>query len=134
VYWWDWSDIENPASVRDHGGHTPAQAVDGWTDSGHRYLPPLLRCGTSYSARSTSLVTRNRKPWLLVEAKTSDTSLSPPSPTITEAGHRSRVQVVKRLPFEAADWLRPHDSVVVPARTCSRSFHEADAAALRRRR
>jgi len=64
------------------------------------------------------LIVRDRKPWLLVEVKLSDTRLSSSLARYqqqTKARHA--FQVVLDLPDERADCFTIHRPVVVPART-----------------
>jgi len=64
------------------------------------------------------LVIRDRKPWLLVEVKTSDTKLSPALAHFQsqiKAPHA--IQVVIDLPFDPVNFLQAKRPVVVPART-----------------
>lgn len=93
------------------------KAVETWTDLGLgdfelRYLRDKQK------GEVDSLVVRDRKPWFLVEAKTSDTSLAPSQSRFqeqTNAGHA--FQVVLNLPYENVDCFREARPVVVPART-----------------
>jgi hypothetical protein len=61
---------------------------------------------------------RDRKPWFLVEVKTSDTRLSD---SLTRFKHEPQgktcFQAVIDLPFVAVDCFSRTDPVVVPART-----------------
>lgn len=64
------------------------------------------------------LVVRDRRPWFLVEVKSTDTGLSPALAlfqTQTKAAHA--FQVVIDLPFEAVDCFQAKHPVVVPAKT-----------------
>ena len=64
------------------------------------------------------VVIRDRKPWLLVEVKNAETSLSPALRyyrTQLKAPHA--FQVAMELPFEDADCFREQQPIVVPART-----------------
>ena len=65
-----------------------------------------------------SLVVRDRRPWFLVEAKLSDTSLSSSLAHFqaqTKAPHA--FQAVISAPFEPADCFLTKQPVVVPAKT-----------------
>lgn len=114
----DWSGIS------DEGGRAETlvachllKAVEGWADLGFgdfelRYLRDKMKREVDF------LVVRDRKPWFLVEVKTSDTRLSPSLSHFqgqTKAAHA--FQAVINLPFEPADAFRVHHPVVVPART-----------------
>jgi uncharacterized protein len=93
------------------------KAVDGWTDLGLgafelRYLRDRLKREVDF------LVIRDRKPWFLVEVKTSDTRLSDSLAHFkqeTKAKHA--FQAVIDLPFVAVDCFSRTDPAVVPART-----------------
>ena len=93
------------------------KAVEGWTDLGLgsfelRYLRDKLKREVDF------LVVRDRKPWFLVEVKTSDTRLSDSLTHFkreTKAKHA--FQAVIEIPFVAVDCFSRTDPVVVPART-----------------
>ena len=93
------------------------KAVECWTDLGLgnfelRYLRDKLKREVDF------LVVRDRKPWMLVEVKTSDTRLSDSLryfQTATKAKHA--FQAVFELPHVQADCFRRTDAAVVPART-----------------
>jgi len=93
------------------------KAVEGRTDLGLgnfelRYLRDKLKREVDF------LVVRDRKPWMLVEVKTSDTRLSDSLryfQTATKAKHA--FQAVFELPHVQADCFRRTDAAVVPART-----------------
>lgn len=114
----DWS------GVADEGAHSETfvachllKAVELWTDLGLgdfelRYLRDKLQREVDF------LVVRDRKPWLLVEVKTSDVRLSPALlhfQNQTKAPYA--IQVVMNLPFEKVNFLTQPRPVVVPART-----------------
>ena len=93
------------------------KAVDGWTDLGLgvfelRYLRDKLKREVDF------LIVRDRKPWILVEVKLSDTSLSPALAYFqaqTKAAHA--FQVVITQPYVAADCFQHQQPTVVPAQT-----------------
>ncbi len=93
------------------------KAVETWTDLGLgdfelRYLRDKQKRAVDF------LVVRDRKPWFLVEAKSSDDSLSSSLDYFqeqTKADHA--FQVVLSLPFESVDCFRESRPAVVPART-----------------
>lgn len=93
------------------------KATDTWQDLGLgqfelRYLRDKAQREVDF------LVVRDGRPWLLVEAKSSSTSLSPSIKHFQDqlsAPHA--FQVVRDLPFVAADPFRSDKPVVVPART-----------------
>lgn len=93
------------------------KAVEGWTDLGFgdfdlRYLRDKQKREVDF------LVVRDRKPWLLVEVKVSDTNLSP-SLAHFQAQTQATLafQVFMNLPYEPADCFGVKRPVVVPART-----------------
>ena len=93
------------------------KAVELWTDLGLgdfelRYLRDKLQREVDF------LIVRDRKPWLLVEVKTSETRLSPSLAHFQDQiGAAHAVQVVMNLPFEQVNFLTARRPVVVPART-----------------
>jgi uncharacterized protein len=93
------------------------KAVEGWTDLGLgsfelRYLRDKLKREVDF------LVVRDRKPWFLVEVKTSDTRLSDSLAYFKQATKAKHAfQAVIEMPFVADDCFSRTDPVVVPART-----------------
>lgn len=93
------------------------KAVEGWTDTGLgrfelRYLRDKLKREVDF------LIVRNRKPWLLIEVKTSETALSGSLrhfQIATRAAHA--FQAVMDLPYVAVDCFSRSDPTIVPART-----------------
>jgi predicted AAA+ superfamily ATPase len=93
------------------------KAVEGWTDLGLgefelRYIRDVHRREVDF------LVVRDKKPWILVEAKAADTHFSPSLEYFqakTKAPHA--FQVVMDLPFEQVDCFQAKRPVVVPAKT-----------------
>jgi hypothetical protein len=77
-----------------------------------RYLRDKLKREVDF------LVVRDRKPWFLVEVKTSDTRLSD---SLAHFKHETKAkhafQAVIEIPFVAVDCFSRTDPVVVPART-----------------
>jgi predicted AAA+ superfamily ATPase len=114
----DWSGIDSPGQRAETlmACHL-LKAVEGWTDLGLgnfelRYLRDKLKREVDF------LVVRDRKPWMLVEVKTSDTRLSDSLSYFqiaTKAKHA--FQAVFDLPYVHADCFRRMDPAVVPART-----------------
>jgi len=92
------------------------KAVDGWNDLGLgrfelRYLRDKLQREVDF------LIVRERKPWCLVEVKTSDTKLSPWLAHFqSETGAPHALQVVMDLPFEQVDCFEAGRPAVVSAR------------------
>lgn len=114
----DWSGIDNPGQRAETlmACHL-LKAVEGWTDLGLgnfelRYLRDKLKREVDF------LVVRDRKPWMLVEVKTSDTRLSDALryfQSATKAKHA--FQAVFELPYVEADCFGHTDPAVVPAQT-----------------
>jgi hypothetical protein len=114
----DWSGIEDEGRRNETflACHL-LKAVEFWTDTG------LADCGLFYLRDKQKrgvdfLVVKNRRPWFLVEVKTSDAALSPALERMQKAlGAPHAFQVVANLPFADADPFLRRDPVVVPART-----------------
>jgi hypothetical protein len=114
----DWSGIEDDgARAETFVACQLLKAVEGWSDSGLgrfelRYLRDKLKREVDF------LVVRDRKPWFLVEVKTSDRALSDALrhfQAATRAAHA--FQAVMELPYVDVDCFGRSDPVVVPART-----------------
>lgn len=114
----DWSGIEDSGARAETliACHL-LKAVEGWTDLGLgrfelRYLRDKLKREVDF------VVIRDRKPWFLVEVKTSETKLSD---ALTHFQAQTRAhhafQVVIDLPFRRADCFERTEPTVVPART-----------------
>ncbi len=114
----DWSGIEDSGARAETlvACHL-LKAVKGWTDLGLgqfelRYLRDKLKREVDF------VVIRDRKPWFLVEVKTSETKLSDAlSYFQSQTKARHAFQVVMDLPFRRADCFERADPTVVPART-----------------
>ena len=114
----DWSGVEDAgARAETFVACHLLKAVDAWTDLGLgrfelRYLRDKLRREVDF------LIVRDRKPWCLVEVKTSDISLSSALPYFQKATRaRHAFQVVMETPYVHADCFERTDAAVVPART-----------------
>ena len=114
----DWSAIEdegrrNETIVACH----LLKAVELWTDIGlGDYALYYIRDKQKHEV--DFLVTKDRNPWFLVEAKSSETSISPVLGRVQSAiGARHAFQVVVDLPFANANPFDFNHPVVVPART-----------------
>ena len=93
------------------------KAVETWEDLGLGAFE-LRYCRDKEKREVDFLVVRDRKPWFLVEAKLSDTALSPSLAHFQrQTGAVHAFQVVLNLPYVAADCFTRKDPVVVPART-----------------
>lgn len=114
----DWSGIEDEGKRNETflACHL-LKAVEFWTDTG------LCDCELFYlrdrqKREVDFLVTKDRHPWFLVEAKTRDTALSPALRFMQKAvGAPHAFQVVMELPYVDADPFEHGNPVVVPART-----------------
>lgn len=93
------------------------KAAEGWTDLGFGEFE--LRYVRDKAKREVDfLLVRDRRPWLLVEAKASETRLEPAlRHFMTQTGARHALQVVVDLPYEAVDCFSARRPAVVPART-----------------
>ncbi len=117
-YLYDWSGIEdsgkrNETLVACH----LLKAVEGWNDMGLGIFD-VFYIRDKQKHEVDFLVSRNTKPWFLVEVKTSETHLSPSlerMQTMTGATHA--FQVVMDLPFANVSCFAKTTPVVVPART-----------------
>ncbi len=114
----DWSGVTDPGARAETlvACHL-LKAVEGWTDLGLgrfelRYLHDKLKREVDF------LVVRDRKPWFLVEVKTSDTMLSDALvhfQAATKAPHA--FQAVLDLPYVGADCFSRQEPAVVPVKT-----------------
>lgn len=114
----DWSGIEDAGSRNETlvACHL-LKAVECWTDIGIGDFD-LHYIRDKQKREVDFLVTRDRKPWFIVEAKTSDTHLSSALARMQSAtGARHAFQVVMNLPFVEADCFGATQPVIVPART-----------------
>jgi len=77
LYLWDWSEVEKPGPRFENlvACHL-LKACDFWTDSGEGTFD-LMYLRNKDKHEIDFLVLKDRKPWLAVEAKLGDTSLSP---------------------------------------------------------
>lgn len=115
----DWSRVADPGKRFETflGCHL-LKAVEGWTDLG---LGDFALCYLrDRDKREVDfLVVRDRKPWLLVEAKTADDRIGPTLGYFQQAtGAPHALQVVLEAPYVDQDCLsRPGRPLTVPART-----------------
>ena len=94
------------------------KAVEGWTDLGVGAFDLHYIRDKQKREEPDFLVTRNRKPWFVLEVKTSDTHLSPALGRMQMAtGAAHAFQVVMNLPFVDADCFGASKPAIVPART-----------------
>ena len=93
------------------------KAVEGWTDLGFGNFD-LHYVRDKQKREVDFLVVRDGTPWFLVEAKGSDTKLSPALLHFQrQTGAEHAFQVVRDLPHVDADCFARHAPVIVPART-----------------
>jgi predicted AAA+ superfamily ATPase len=114
----DWSGIEDlGAKAETFVACHLLKAVEGWTDLGLgqfelRYLRDKLKREVDF------LVVRDRKPWFLVEVKSSETKLSDALPHFqSQTKARHAFQAVMDQPFVNADCFEYIEPAVVPVRT-----------------
>ncbi len=114
----DWSGITNPgARAETFIACHLLKAVEGWTDMGLGEFG-LYHLRDKLKREVDFLVVRDKKPWFLVEVKTSDTKLSPTlSHFQNETNAPHAFQVVMELPFISADCFSEKLPTVVPAQT-----------------
>jgi hypothetical protein len=91
--------------------------VEGWTDLGLGSFK-LRYLRTKMKREVDLLVVKDGKPWILVEVKLSDRTISPALGDFQKAlGAEHAFQVVVNLPYEEVDCFGFRTPVVVPART-----------------
>jgi predicted AAA+ superfamily ATPase len=114
----DWSGIANDgARAETFVACHLLKAVDGWTDLGFGDFQ-LRYIRTQQKEEVDLLVVRDRKPWMLVEVKSNDTSLSPKLIKFqNELKAEYAFQVVLNLPYEDIDCFSFKNPVIVPARS-----------------
>lgn len=93
------------------------KAVDGWTDLGlGKFDLYYLRDKQKHEV--DFLVTRERRPWFLVEVKRSDERLSPELARFqAQLGVAHAFQLVLEQPYRAVDPFESREPIVLPART-----------------
>jgi predicted AAA+ superfamily ATPase len=93
------------------------KAVEGWTDLGLGRFE-LFHIRDKQKREVDFLVTRDSRPWFLVEAKTADTRLAPSLAFMQkQIGAKHAFQVVIEEPYVDVDCFQHKEPVVVPART-----------------
>lgn len=114
----DWSGITQPgARAETFIACHLLKAVEGWTDMGFGEFG-LYHLRDKLKREVDFLIVRDKKPWVLVEVKTSDTKLSPTlSHFQNETNAPHAFQVVMELPFISADCFSEKLPTVVPAQT-----------------
>ena len=118
LYLWDWSLVDEEGHRNENlvASHL-LKATDFWNDRGFgEYGLYYLR--TKDKIETDFLVTKNRKPWFLVEVKTKAKGLSPALYHFqkeTEAPHA--FQVAFDLPFVNKNCFEEKGPILVPAQT-----------------
>ena len=117
-YMRDWSGIKDTGSRNETmvACHL-LKAVETWNDLGFGdYDLGYLRDKNKNEV--DFIVARDGIPWIIVEVKTSDTTLSPTLKSMQrQLGVPIALQVVADLPFDAVDSFVPGDAAVVPMRS-----------------
>lgn len=114
----DWSGVANDgARAETFVACHLLKAVDGWTDLGLGEFQ-LRYIRTQQGEEVDFVVVRDRKPWMLVEAKSNGAALSP---NLIKFQNQLKAefafQVVMSLPYEDINCFAFSKPVVVPART-----------------
>lgn len=93
------------------------KAVEGWNDTGlGNYALHFLR--TKEKREVDFIITADEKPWVLIEAKTAETSLSPHLAYFQKmTGAPHALQAVITLPYQDIDCFSLKAPAVVPAKT-----------------
>lgn len=119
----DWSAVEDPGARAETfvAGHMK-RAVESWTDRGLGNFD-LHYLRDKEQREVDFLVTRDKKPWFLVEAKLADEGLSPSLAHFQSAtGAKHALQAVVEMPYVEADCFGRERPTVVPARTLFSQF------------
>jgi len=114
----DWSGITDPGKRNENFiACALLKAVVGWNDTGlGNYALHFIR--TKEKREVDFIVTSDGDPWLLVEAKTSETTLSPQLGYFQKMiGAPHALQAVINLPYQEIDCFALQIPAVVPART-----------------
>lgn len=118
LYLWDWSLIEEEGHRHENlvASHL-LKAVHFWTDRGLGDFG-LYYLRTKEKIETDFIVTKNGKPWFLVEVKTKVTGISPGLYRFqeeTQAAHA--FQVTFNLPYVQKNCFEEKGPILVPART-----------------
>lgn len=114
----DWSSIQDPGSRNETlvACHL-LKAVELWTDLGLGEYD-LFYIRDKQKREVDFLISKDGKPWFIVEVKTSDTTLAPALAVLQGAtGAKHAFQVVFGLPFQAVDCFQYTRPMVVPVQT-----------------
>ncbi|MDR3623742.1 MAG: AAA family ATPase [Chlamydiales bacterium] len=118
IYLWDWSLVEEIGHRNENivASHL-LKAVHFWNDRGFGEFG-LHYLRTKDQLEVDFLVTKNKKPWFLVEVKTKVTGLAPSLYRFQEEiGAAHAFQVTFELPFIRKNCFEEKGPVLVPART-----------------
>ena len=114
----DWSQLQDKGKRNENFiACALLKAVHGWNDLGlGEFGLNFIR--TKEKREIDFVVTKNRQPWFLVEAKTSDTTLTSNLEYFQSMiGAKHAFQVVLNLPFQEIDCFSIEQPFTVPART-----------------
>lgn len=117
-YLWDWSLVDDEGSRHENliASHL-LKAVHFWHDRGLGDYD-LFYLRTKEKLEVDFVVTKNGKPWFLVEVKTKSTGLSPALYRFQEEIQAPHAfQVTMNLPFVDKDCFEEKEPIIVPART-----------------
>lgn len=118
LYLWDWSLAEDKGSLHENlvASHL-LKAVDFWNDRGMGDFG-LYYLRTKDKVETDFCVTKNGKPWFLVEVKTKSSGISPALYRFQqETGAPHAFQVAFDLPFVNKNCFEEKEPIQVPART-----------------
>lgn len=119
IYLWDWSDVEDIGQrVENFIAAHLLKATHLWTDLGLG-IYDLYFLRDKEKREVDFLVTKDNKPWFLVEVKNSNTNNISPHLEVfqkkTKANHA--FQVVINMDYEDVDCFSYHEPIIVPAKT-----------------
>ncbi len=114
----DWSQVDDPGKrAETFVACQLLKAVDGWTDLGLGHFD-LFYIRDKQKREVDFLVTKDNRPWFLVEVKYAETALSPTLAYMqAQTGAKHAFQVVIEEEYVEADCFQATKPVVVPART-----------------
>lgn len=118
VYLGDWSGIADVGKRNENFiACSLLKAVEGWNDTGlGNYALHFIR--TKEKREVDFVITADGSPWLLVEVKTSETTLSPQLEYFQKMiGAPHALQAVINLPYQEIDCFSLEAPTVVPAQT-----------------
>ena len=118
LYLTDWSGIPDIGKRNENFvASSLMKAVEGWNDTGLGEFG-LYYIRTKDKREVDFIVIRNSEPWVLVEVKTGDKSLSPQLEYFqNQTGAKHAFQLVLDIPYKEMDCFSIETPVVVPART-----------------